>query len=131
MSCTETYATLRVFSKQLMAQEICNSLELNPSTVLEKYPDSKYKHEREDARFFYTTKGIVDSKENLIHLMKILDVLEGKNKAIDYLANQECEIDIFCYFETDGQGGPTITSEIMKRLSLFNIDVSWDIYCVE
>lgn len=128
MACTRTYATLRICSKNVHPDEITEKLGMVPSSTRPIDPESKYEHQRNFHLWAYTTKDISDSTENVEHLEIILSTLKGKSNQIGSLRSIGCDADIFCYWDSTGQGGPSISVELMKELVEFGLGVSWDIY---
>jgi hypothetical protein len=54
--------------------------------------------------------------------------LNSKKDGIEFLRNSGAELDIFCYYVSTGQGGPTMSAEQMSNLGRLGLDVVWDIY---
>jgi len=91
-------------------------------------PDSKYKNRRIFHFWAFTTEQISDSLKNIEHIELILSALEGKSENMEMLRKCGCDTDIFCYWDSTGQGGPIVTVDLMERLINFGLAVSWDIY---
>ena len=128
MACTRTYATLRIFSKDIHPDEITNVLGVSPTSTRPIEPDSKYENRRIFHFWALTTEKVSDSVKNIEHIELILSALEGKAENVEMLRNRGCDTDIFCYWDSTGQGGPSVTVELMKRLIKYGLAVSWDIY---
>jgi hypothetical protein len=61
--------------------------------------------------------------------MMILDQLADKVEILHRLQDEGCSMDIFCYWvSASGQGGPTLSPELMTRLAEAELEVGFDIY---
>lgn len=128
MTCTRTYATLRVFSKVVHPDDITEILGVVPTGFRPIDPNSKYKNQREFHLWKYTTEKLSDSIDNLKHLELILSALNGKEQQMKILNDQFCVKDIFCFWDSTGQGGPSLSVELMEQLVRYGLEISWDIY---
>ncbi|GAA0811009.1 hypothetical protein GCM10009111_02860 [Colwellia asteriadis] len=128
MACTFTYATLRIFSSELSPEKITDLIGFNPTKVKAINHDSKYKHEREFNYWAFSTKNLSDSTDNVEHLEIILNNLQDKLEVMCNLHKLNCSTDIFCFWDSNGQGGPSMTVDLMNRLVSLNLNISWDIY---
>ncbi|HSS96004.1 MAG TPA: DUF4279 domain-containing protein [Terriglobales bacterium] len=61
------------------------------------------------------------------HLRKLLDVINPKADELKQLSTK-CKVDIFCGFGAEGQGGFTLTAEIINRLAKLNLNLDLDLY---
>jgi len=127
MACTRTYATLRIFSKDIHPDEMTKILGVSPTSTNPIEPESKYKNRRTFHFWAYTTEAC-DSVKNMEHLELILSALDGKAEKLDQLRKRGCDTDIFCYWDSTGQGGPIATVKLMEQLVQFGLGVSWDMY---
>jgi hypothetical protein len=127
MPCLETFSTLRIFSETLSSREITEVLGTDGTKTRDKDITSKYKHKRTHNMWLWSTENIVASTDTEDHLNLIAEQFSDKIKEIEAL-KQKCEIDIMSYFVTDGQGGPYVSSTVMKKLSSLELDVWWDVY---
>ena len=128
MTCTRTYATLRVFSKDMHPNDITEVLGVVPTGSRPIETNSKYKNRREFHLWKYTTEKLSDSVDNLKHLELILSALKGKEQQMRMLHEQSCVTDIFCFWDSTGQGGPSLGVELMEQLVKHGLEISWDIY---
>ena len=85
MTCTRTYATLRVFSKDMHPNDITEVLGVVPTGSRPIETNSKYKNRREFHLWKYTTEKLSDSVDNLKHLELILSALKGKEQQMRML----------------------------------------------
>jgi hypothetical protein len=127
MSCLETFSTLRIFSKILSPEEITLILGINGTKIRSKDPASKYKHKQTDNMWQWSTKNKVSSLDTEVHLNLIAEHFKEKAKELETL-RQQCQIDVISYFVTNGQGGPSVSSVLMKKLSSLGLDIWWDVY---
>jgi hypothetical protein len=65
-----------------------------------------------------------------MHIIELLDWLEQRKSEYHDLASKVIvKSDICCYLYTDnGQGGAAISSDVIKRLAIFDLDVVIDVY---
>ncbi len=62
------------------------------------------------------------------HLNEIIDFLDNKKKKLSDLRGK-CELDIFCMLSSDnGQGGAVLSSQVMKKISQYRLDIILDVY---
>lgn len=78
MSCLETYATLRVFSREIAPEEIGRLLAIDGSKLRLINPGSRYRHEREHHYWAWSTQSRVLALDGLQHVGAIIEVLRGK-----------------------------------------------------
>lgn len=128
MACTETYATLRIFSDVMHPDEIEKIIGIKSTDLVPKDPNSKYRPRRELNFWSRTTKGELESTDNVKHLELLLSLLNGKEGTLNSLRDSGCSTDIFCYWDSTGQGGPSLNVALMKELVKFGVGVSWDMY---
>jgi hypothetical protein len=61
----------------------------------------------------------------ILEMAAILD--SHSHKIVDL--SRDCEIELFCYlYSENGQGGATLSRDVLKRLALHNVDIHLDIY---
>ncbi|AZG33657.1 DUF4279 domain-containing protein [Shewanella psychromarinicola] len=128
MACTETYSTLLIFSEDITPDEINKSLGFFAHDIWVKDPEHKYKHRRERNIWKWTTQDLCKTTDNIEHLNIILKKLEGKESVLENLRNKGCETKITNFWDSTGQGGPSLTVELMRRLSVLGLDILWDMY---
>lgn len=75
----------------------------------------------------WSTESKNESKNTEAHLSLIADQFIDKEIEFERL-HKDCSIDIMSYFVASSQGGPSISSKLMKKLSALGLDVWWDIY---
>jgi hypothetical protein len=132
MACVSTFATLRIFSRAHSVAELSEFLGVQPTGGRDKNPAARRPSERDFTVWKLSSKeeslGIVDEQQHIDFLLAKFALLAGK---LEMLRRQECSIDVCCYYEIDGQGGPTLTCAQMKALSELGLDVTWDLYCAD
>ena len=128
MACTETYSTLLIFSEDITPNEINKYLGFFAHNIWVKDPKHKYQHRREHNTWKWTTHDLCKTTDNIEHLNIIIKQLEGKENILELLRNKGCETKITNYWDSTGQGGPSLTPELMRRLSTLGLDILWDIY---
>ena len=76
----------------------------------------------------WSTRGVLQSRDNLEHLRAVVALLEGKADQLAGLRASGCQTDIICYWVSSGQGGPYLDSSTMRSLATLGLDVAWDMY---
>lgn len=128
-TCADTYATLRIYPELYSPAQVTELLGI--SGAKEVAASSTVKKSVRPAAWFFSSKGVVTSKDSRRHIDWLLDHLKNKKEAVQEL-HQTSVIDISCYWlSASGHGGPTISPHQMQRLSELNIEVFWDIYLME
>ncbi len=128
MACTETFSTLLIFSVDIPPEEISAALELKATDIWVKDPTHKYRHKRERNIWKLCTDKLCSSVDNLEHIEVILNQLDGKEAALQELRDLGCVTRITNYWDSDGQGGPSLTPLLMQKLSDFGVEILWDVY---
>ncbi|GAA6121152.1 DUF4279 domain-containing protein [Acidovorax sp. FG27] len=128
-SCKETYVTFRAFSKTLIADEISNVIKLKPTECFSRGDlFGKSNHVRTQTGWLLSSRNMVTSLDSRRHIAWIIERLKEQAVALDFLRGQGVEMDICCYYLSEGQGGPTMSFEHMKELGALCLDIWWDIY---
>ena len=128
MSCLETYATLRIFSETLHADEVTRRLGVQPTKRRPINPESKYRHERESHYWGWSSDRQLTSTEGLDHIRAVIELLRGKEEALKSLQRAGCQTDLCCYWVSSGQGGPFLDVEALSALSSLGLEIWWDVY---
>jgi len=128
MACTRTFATSRIFSENLHPDEITKMLGVLPTGTDPLNPESKYKNRRVSNFWKYSTEKLSNSLNNVEHVEIILRALNGKSNQMELLRHRGCQTDIFCYWDSNGQGGPSLSVTLMNELVKFGLDIYWDMY---
>ena len=128
MACTETFATLRIFSEDIHPEEITEILGAAPTGTDPRNLESRYKSQRLSNYWQHSTEKLSDSLDNVEHLDLIVNALKGKDTQLKLLRQRGCKTDVFCYWVSNGQGGPRISVDLMKELVNFGLGIYWDMY---
>jgi hypothetical protein len=131
MSCVRTFATFRIFSKTLSVNEISEIVGVKPTKATNRNVDARRAAEREFTVWTLSSKASLDLVDEHEHINFLLNSLAGSVRALARLRDEGCSMDVFCYFETDGQGGPSLTHVQMRTLSDLGLDIAWDLYIQE
>jgi hypothetical protein len=124
-------ASLRIFSTVLSSKEITEILSCPPTKEAEKgelmSPRNPKSQIREDS-IWILDSGLADTESLENHINKLaVFIREKKNELI--LLKTKCSLDIFCGLSIIGtQGSFSLSSNIIKSLSDFPIDVVFDLY---
>jgi len=128
MACVRTFATFRVFSRKHTIDELNDILGIQPTKANDRNPSSRRENEREFSIWTLSTKEALNSVDEHEHIDYLLSKLSGLATSLARLRQEGCLLDVFCYFEIDGQGGPSLAKGQMKILSELGLDIVWDIY---
>ncbi|WP_020412740.1 DUF4279 domain-containing protein [Microbulbifer variabilis] len=128
MACTETYATLRIFSDEMHPDDIEKHIGIKSTDSVPRDLNSKYKSRREFNFWSRTTENDLNSTDNVEHLEFLLSLLKGKESRLSFLQDSGCMTDIFCRWDSTGQGGPSLSVAMMNELVKLGLSVSWDMY---
>ena len=132
-SCSNTYATLRIYHDNLDPSRITRVLDIEPSQVQVKGQVVTGNYSRvftpPIGGWFLTTEDMVVSKDLRRHVDWILERLTGKDELLKNLQAEGNWMDIFClWLSTEGHGGPTLSPSIMRRLAELELEIGFDLY---
>src|SRR5690606_10870547 len=128
MSCLETYSTLRIFSKTMPPDEIGRILGIQATRTRAIASGSKYRHERENHYWGWSSDSSVQSVDGIEHVRAVISLLQGKAQQLAQLRTAGCDIDVCCYWVSSGQGGPFLDNLALTDLSRLGLEIWWDIY---
>lgn len=128
MACTRTFATLQIFLENIHPDEITEELGFAPTGTDPLNSKSKYKSRRVSNFWNFSTEKFSNSLDNVEHIEIILRALKGKSNQMELLRQRGCQTDIFCYWDSNGQGGPSLSVGLMKELVDLDLDIYWDMY---
>lgn len=126
--------SFRISSLEFSLSEITNTLSKSPTESKEKgqlmsprNPNSQ----RMDRNMWILRSGLPDNATLEKHLNNLLAFIESKQKELNIL-KEKCDLDIFCGLSLKGtQGSFSISSEIIRRISIIPLEVVFDIYVEE
>jgi hypothetical protein len=129
VSCSRTYATLRIFSDNLDPTDVTTRLGIMPTTA----------HVRGDRRggnaapyrhgMWSLSTMAFESLDVREHIDQLLDLIEPAGRVLAELRLEGTTQDIFCFWATDnGQGGPSLDPIQMGRLAALDLPVGFDLY---
>lgn len=131
MSCLRTYIGLCIYSQTLRPEEISSALAIEPSRTAVLDPNSKYKARREHHLWVWSTKDLIDSTDHLVHLNRLFDALAGREGVLEELRNGGCSMQVSCYWDSSGQGGPWLDLPTIDSLARLRLEIWWDIHFVQ
>jgi hypothetical protein len=131
-TCSEAYATLRLYHREESADAVTVSLGIKPTgtqRVGDTYEASRTVRTKKINGWFLCTEPFVSSFDLANHLFHLLEKLDGKEEVLRALIERGWRADISCMWDSAyGHGGPTITPELLTRLGKLGIDLWFDIY---
>ncbi len=124
-TCAETYATLRIYTGEMLPARVSAVLRLEPSELLLK--------DEGRARlngWFLSSKGRVESLDVRHHVDWLLDQIVPVQTELRELQSQPgAWMDVFCYWRsTQGHGGPSLNPKQMRLLADLNLQIGFDCY---
>lgn len=128
MACVRTFATFRVFAPTSSSDELSGLLGFRPTKATERNEHSPKPAERKFSFWSLSTKDVVGSTDAHEHVAWLLSRISELGDVLAELREQGGVTDVFCYFEMERQGGPSLTSSQMEVLSRLGLDIAWDIY---
>lgn len=131
MACVRTFATLRVFSPSMTAEEVTCVLGIEPSRTIRRDLGSRYEHVRRFSHWRWSTEGKVSHLEPEVHIAAISALLRGKTDSLDALRKHGCILDVFCYWEFSEQGAISLSLDSMRLLLELGLEITWDVYAQE
>jgi len=130
MACLRTYAGLCIYSPDLSPDSITSALMIQPTRTVDRDPESRRPGQRKHNFWLWTTDGLVESTDHLDHMRRIFEVLEGKSEALDKIRTKGSTTTISIYWDSNGQGGPSLDIATIAELHRYGLDIWWDIYFV-
>ena len=111
-TCTNTYATLRIYGK---SSDVAEKLNLAPTRTSKEEDLNGY---------FYSTKNIVESKDIRRHIDYLIEKFDAKVEILNEIQSEGSKIDIMCYWLSEsGHGGPTLSPKQLTELGKLNIEI--------
>lgn len=124
-TCSETYVTLRIYTKEINPNYVTNFFKIEPSEIIIKGE----KRKTSVNGWFLSSEKQVKSKDSRSHFDWLINIIHSKKEKIAELKKKGFDIDISCYWiSMYGMGGPTLSPFQLKNLSDLNIDVFFDFY---
>jgi len=130
VSCSRTYATLRLLHEELDPDLITSRLGLHPTRTFrtgEPMGHGSMTPHRQGGWFLSTTD--CDSVDVRVHVAHLLDQVESVGPVLQEIRQEDVRQDVTCFWQTtDGQGGPALDSAQMGRLANLDLSISFDVY---
>ena len=130
ITCLRTYIGLCIYSKMLRPERISSVLRIEPTRTVDLDPGSNYRSRREHNLWVWSTKDVVDSTDHIVHLNQLFNTLSGREDALEELRDSGCSMQVGCYWDSDGQGGPWLDLPTIQSLSNYKLEIWWDVYFV-
>ncbi len=124
-SCERTYVTLSFYHEKLHSDEVSKILIIKPTRTTEKNELRKINKNA----WFFSTQETVESRDVRKHLRFLFGILKNKENEFNFLRNEGWIIRIYCFWEsTEGNGGPILDCKTMELLSMFKLDIHFDVW---
>ena len=129
-TCVSTSARLRVMGETLRPELATALLGVQPTRtqVRGELPSPTSNHPFKYGGWFLESLGQVQSRDSRRHIDWLLQQLLGKATAIAELKAQGHMVDVCVYWESVGQGGPTLGASQMAQLGELGVELWFDIY---
>jgi hypothetical protein len=123
-----TFATFRVFSRDLDPDEVSRALNIEPTRSFRA-------GDKRDVGAPYRRGGWLLSTEDFAsrdvreHVDRLLDRLQPAAPALAHLVEGGAQCNVVCYWSTDnGQGGPQLDPAQMAGLAGLHLPILFDVY---
>ena len=124
-------ASLRISSEIITLKEICEILNTNASSSFAKGTRLNAKNPNSLLRpenLWILNSNLNDLLPLEKHIEELINFLEEKSENLKELIGK-CGFEMFCGFSsTSGQGGVLLSANLLKRITVFPIDVVLDLY---
>jgi hypothetical protein len=122
-------ASFRASSAEVTPEAIRDALGLQPTKLFRKGdPYTKRSTSIRKEHLVVVESGLPASEPLEQHLTALCDLLEPVAARLPAIADR-CEYDIFCGFSSgSGQGGFTLSPELLQRLAALKIELAVDLY---
>jgi hypothetical protein len=127
-TCSETFATLRVFTGTLSPDDFTVRMGVEPSSTQNKQVRSKGRKDIA-AGWYLTSQNKVNSRDVRRHIDFLLDQVATKAEALTWIRAFGGTTDIVCYWvSASGQGGPSLWPKQMAALAMLDLEIWFDVY---
>ena len=124
----ETYATLRVFSKNnAPGRNWPRPGRRGHADQARSDSESKYRNRRENHFWAWSSDSVVQSLDGMEHV-RVISLLQDKEHELARLREAGCDIDVCCYWVSSGQGGPFLDNQALTSLARLGLEIWWDVY---
>ncbi|CAH0990310.1 hypothetical protein SIN8267_00402 [Sinobacterium norvegicum] len=120
--CLRTYATLRIYPQGISADEVTTALATQPTKIWRVLSGKPFDG------WFLTTKGIVNSVDTTSHISYLLNLLEANTAFVELLLGAGSTVNIINFWHSDGQGGPGLNCDLIRRMARLGIEIDWNVY---
>jgi hypothetical protein len=124
-------ASLRILSRSLRCADITARLDATPTKCFEKgsgLRESQLSGPKREESLWIFESQLSNDKTLEQHINYLLEFIQRKTSPLAQL-NGECELEIFCGFASGGgQGSVTLSSDLLKALTVIPIDLVLDLY---
>lgn len=129
MSVTRVRVTLRVFPGSLTAESISRRLDM-ASDQAHEIGELNPRNGKTWTAAQWSIKSTLPESEPLsAHLVQLLNRVERVATELQALYEEGVAMDWFCFIDREnGQGGPSFSPELMRRLGALPIVLELDVY---
>lgn len=129
MSVTSARATLRLFPGAGSASSVTQRLGIAPDEIHEAGETNASTGRTWAAAHWSITSTLPEGEPLSAHLNQLLDIVEPVAELLNALHQEGMRMDWFCYIYRDnGQGGPSFTPHLLRRLGALPAVLDLDIY---
>lgn len=124
-----TFATLRMWGKDVVPRLISQSLGLEPTDSHEAGSQRSALTTWGDSYWEFSTQGFLDSDDISHHITYLLDKIAQKTPEIECIIGSGGNIDIFCFLSINTFNyGFTLSPLLLQRVSSMGLSIGIDIY---
>ena len=127
-TCVETHASLRIIHDDLDPEEITQQIGIQPTWAWRQGQLRPKGNVISPIGIWGLTTNFMKSRDIRRHLDWLIEQMNGKEEILKELQAQGYRMDVFCYWLSNGQGGPTISLRNMIGLANLGIELGFDFW---
>lgn len=126
-TCLGTHASIRVFVPKLTPDAISHLLSCSPTTATQAGRPGGPAGRRDLAIWHLSSEGAIVSRDVRRHVDYVLDAVDLDELAA-LISERAAIADVFCYWLSNGDGGPALDPGQMSRLVRAGVGIGFDVY---
>ena len=127
-TCERTYASLRIMHDDLDPETVTRQLGIQPTWAWRKGELRAKAKVIARIGIWGLNTEFIQSRDVRRHIDWLIDQVAAKKAYLQQLQAQGYRIDVFCFWLSNGQGGPTISPKNMRGLAELGIELGFDFW---
>ncbi len=124
-SCEMTYVILSFCHEKLDSGMVTKLLLIEPTGIIKKNKHRKISKNS----WFFSTQDLIESRDARRHLRFLFDTFKNKETEFDSLRYNGWSTILYCFWgSTEGNGGPLLDYRTMELLSMFKLDIHFNLW---